>query len=125
MSMRLDRSDFQKKMKSFEKKHPKIIERILLKTGDQVVIDAKEIPPKAPLDEGQLRSEVVVQALNEFLVMIWFMVVYAALHHEADPPFNWKEKGAGAKYLENKFLRFAKKYGQLMASLHQAEVDRA
>lgn len=125
MSMRLDRSDFQQKMKSFKLKHPKIIERILLKTGDQVVIDTKEIPPKAPLDEGQLRSEVVVKALNEFLVMIWFMVVYAARHHEADPPFNWKEKGAGAKYLESKFLRFAEKYGQLMAALHRAEVDRA
>ena len=125
MSMRLDRSDFQKRMKLFEKKHPSIIERILIKTGDQVVIDANEIPPKTPHEYGELRSEVVVKALKYNLIMIWFMMVYAALHHEADPPFKWKETGVGAKYVENKLLRFGEKYGQLLAALHQAEVDRA
>ena len=125
MSMRLDRSDFQKKMKSFEKKHPSIMERILIQTGDQVVIDANEIPPKTPHDKGELRSEVSVKALKNHLIMIWFMMVYAARHHEADPPFNWKETGVGAKFLEKKLLTLGKKYGQLMAALHRAEVNRA
>jgi hypothetical protein len=123
--MRLDRSDFDKKMRSFEKKHPSIIERILIKTGDQVVIDANEIEPKTPHDENQLRSEVQVKALKYNLIMIWFMMVYAARHHEADPPFNWKETGVGAKYLEKKFVMFAEKYGKLMAALHRSEVNRA
>jgi hypothetical protein len=126
MSMRLDTSDFQKKISSFEKKHPKITERILLKTADQVKIDADEIPPKTPHLEGQLRGNYQIKALNEFLVMIWFLMPYAARWHEAtDPEPNWSEKGVGPKYLENKLLTLGAKYGELMAALHKSEVDHA
>lgn len=133
MSMRLDRSDFQQRMKGFKLKHPKIIERILLKTANQVKIDVDTIPPKAPLLEGPLRANYIIRALNNFLVMIWLLMAYAARWHEAvndiDPvtgkKIKWSERGVGAKYLEKKFLTLGKKYGQLMAALHRAEVDRA
>lgn len=133
MSMRLDRSDFQNKMKSFEKKHPKIIERILLKTADQVKIDADEIEPKTPHLEGQLRGNYQIKALTAYRIMIWFLMPYAARWHEAiddiDPitggKINWSETGVGPKYLEKKLLTLGAKYGELMAALHRAEVNRA
>lgn len=133
MSMRLDRSDFQKKMRSFEKKHPSIIEGILLKTADQVKIDADTISPKTPHLEGQLRGNYQIKAINATLVMIWFLMPYAARWHEAlddvDPvtggKITWSETGVGAKYLENKFLTLGKKYGELMAALHKSEVNHA
>lgn len=126
MSMRLDRSDFQKKMKSFKKKHPSIVKGILLKTADQVKIDADEIEPKTPHLEGQLRGNYDIRALKNYLVMIWFLMPYAARWHEAtDPEPNWSEAGVGPKYLEKKLLILGQKYGELMAALHRAEVNRA
>lgn len=125
MSLRIDVSEFKNNMKNFKSKHPKMIERVLVKTAQQVKIDADEIPPKTPHDEGTLRGNVEIRALKYFMVMIWYMTVYAARHHEADPPFNWKETGVGAKFLEIKLSTYNEKYGKLMAALHRVEVNNA
>jgi hypothetical protein len=133
MSMRLDRSDWIKKMMAFKNKHPSMVQRILLKTADQVKIDADEIEPKTPHLEGQLRGNYQIKALKAYIIMIWFLMPYAARWHEAvndiDPiterKINWSETGVGAKYLEKKLLTLGQKYGELMAALHRAEVNRA
>lgn len=133
MSLKLDRTDFQKKISSFEKMHPKRVKKILLKTGDQVKVDADTISPKSPHLEGNLRDNYQILALEYNLIMIWYMMPYAARWHEAvddiDPitggKIKWSEKGVGAKYLENKFLTLGEKYGALMAEFYRSEVDSA
>jgi hypothetical protein len=126
MSMRLDRSDWVEKMKAYKTKHPSMVQRVLLKTADQVKIDADEIEPKTPHLEGQLRGNYQIKAFKDYSVMIWFLMPYAARWHEAtDPEPKWSEQGVGPKYLEKKFVMFAEKYGQLMAALHRSEVNRA
>lgn len=124
--MRLDISDFEKRMAGFEKKHQKIIENVLFKTASQVKIDADEIPPKTPHLEGNLRGNYRIIPLKFYLVMIWYMMIYATRWHEAtDPEPNWSETGVGPKYLESKLLNYREKYGKLMAELHRAEVNNA
>lgn len=133
MSKAFDQSDFDNQLDRLERLEPKMIERILLNTANQVKIDADEIPPKTPHLEGQLRGNVVVEMLKKAIVRIWYMMPYAARWHEAvdniDPvtgrKINWSETGVGPKYIENKFMRFAEKYGQLMAELHKAELENA
>ena len=133
MSKALDTSDFDGKMAKLKRLEPEIIGRCLIKTMDQVKVDADEIPPKTPHDKGELRAveNVEIKLIDPTTVQIWYMMPYAARWHEAvndiDPvtgrKITWKETGVGPKYLEKKFVDYAEKYGKLLAAHHKAELN--
>ena len=126
MSFKLDAGDFLKKTGDLLQKLPPMGDRALLKLGDKVRRDANNIEPRTPHLEGQLRSVVVIEILEQGIAVVWFQMPYAAKWHEAtNPEPNWSEAGVGPKYLESKLVRFKDDYAKFLATLTQAELKNA
>jgi len=97
------------------------------KALSQVLIDAKQKPPKVPYKWGALRGSGMIEKIEKVGDLIIGIVSfgegetgdeapYAARWHEAEPgTVKFKEPGAGPKYLESKLINYGEEYLKIIA----------
>lgn len=93
--------------------------------GNQLLLDAVEIDPRAPHLNGMLRASAKSEGgIGNDSITVGFDVPYARRWHEAegdiDPvtgaKITWSEQGVGPKFLEKKLVDNSDKYLQIMAA---------
>ena len=98
-------------------KDPVLLVKSMHTAGNQLKIDADDIPPRTPHDKGPLRASGKVNVTiegNEITGNVSYDMAYAAIQHENEE-FHHPEEGTGAKYLESKLVNLNKKYLDIMA----------
>lgn len=119
----LDFSDFNKKFADIVKRAaPESAEIGLREAGQQLKLDADNIPPRTPHKEGFLRGsgEVSkVEAMGKTIgITVSYDKPYARRWHEVEPgTIKWSEPDVGPKYLESKMVRFKNKYMKIIAEV--------
>jgi hypothetical protein len=125
MGMTVDFSDFEKGLALLVKEvEPRETAKGLFQAGSQLIIDAIEMRPYVPFDEGHLRgsgrTERAVVTGGGAEVTVGFNKEYAARWHELTPAedvkINWTLPGSGRKYLESKMSMFKDKYMKIVAT---------
>lgn len=118
--------------KIFDKNFKKIVEKTipgkgeegLSKGASELLIDARDKPPQAPKDIGDLWGSILILkpyiSRGEIGIQCGFNIIYAARWHEATGQnINWTtDKGAsqpGPKFLESKMSRYMNKYMAIVA----------
>jgi len=114
--MTMDFTDFDTKFIRFAtKKFPHLVMDGERHAGQEIKLDADNVPPRTPHLEGMLRGSGKVLPPKETRKSIDITIVYdmpyATKWHEAETTsVNWSESGVGSKYLESKLTRFRNKY---------------
>jgi len=125
MSMKIDFSDFEKGLARLVKDvEPRETARGLFQAGSQLIVDAIEMRPYVPFDEGHLRgsgrTDPARVTAGGAEVTVGFNKEYAARWHELSPEedkrINWSLPGSGRKYLELKMSMFKDKYMKIVAT---------
>jgi hypothetical protein len=105
-----------------EKAIPAKAKKGLWDAGNQIHNDCDTIEPKSPHDEGTLRGaweSVAVVDGSHFILEVGHNEPYAVYLHEmvtvGETPDTWSEPGSGPKWLEDKVVRFWKKYLEIIA----------
>ena len=122
----LDTSEFDKNMGELLRRHPAMSQRVMSKTIEGIKRDSDNIRPRTPHLWGHLRADWKILIISESEAYLIFEQKYAFKWHEVDDKkVNWSERatGVGSHYVESKLFRFARKYGQLMASLYKSELE--
>ena len=119
----LDFSDFNKKFADIIKRAaPESAEIGLREVGQELKLDADNIPPRTPHKEGFLRGSGKVSKVKvmgkSIEVTVSYDKPYARRWHEAEPgTIKWSEPDVGPKYLESKMIRFKNKYMKIIATV--------
>ena len=125
MSMKIDFSDFEKGLARLVKDvEPRETAKGLFQAGNQLIVDAIEMRPYVPFDEGHLRGSGRTDPARVTgggaEVTVGFNKEYAARWHELSPEedkrINWSLSGSGRKYLESKMSMFKDKYMKIVAT---------
>jgi hypothetical protein len=99
-------------------KDPVLLMDAMRQAGNQLKIDADDIPPRTPHLTGHLRGsgKVEVKIQNgEITGEVSYNTAYAERWHETDENINWSEADVGPKYLEKKLVDFNQKYLGMIA----------
>jgi len=119
----LDFRDFNKKFTDIiQRAAPKSVQIGLREAGQELKLDADNIPPRTPHKEGFLRGSGKVSEINiigkSAEVTVSYDKPYARRWHEAEPgTVKWSEPDVGPKYLESKMVRFKNKYMEIIAAI--------
>ena len=119
----LDFRDFNKKFTDIiQRAAPKSVQIGLREAGQELKLDADNIPPRTPHKEGFLRGSGKVSEINiigkSAEVTVSYDKPYARRWHEAEPgTVKWSEPDVGPKYLESKMVRFKNKYMDIVAAV--------
>ena len=119
----LDFRNFNKKFTNIvQRAAPKSVEIGLREAGQELKLDADNVPPRTPKKEGFLRgsgkvSEVKVMGKSAEIT-VSYDKPYARRWHEVEPgTIKWSEPDVGPKYLESKMVRFKNKYMDIIAAV--------
>lgn len=152
VDLKLDPSDFLKKMKKLGKITPEAVDRGLGRAGMILMRDAAMEQPTIPLKEGTLRGSGSVHIEGKRLAtgeglpgakkgtpaenvpvgstdrvrvaVVGFNQPQAARLHE-HPEFKFTEPGSGGKFLETKMQRHRKDYMAEVADAIKEDLSRA
>ena len=119
----LDFSEFNKKFADIIKRAaPESAEMGLREAGQELKLDADNVPPRTPHKEGFLRGSGKVSKVNivgkSLEVAVSYDKPYARRWHEVEPgTIKWSEPDVGPKYLESKMIKFKNKYMNIIATV--------
>lgn len=129
MGMTVDFSEFERSFYRLVKDAvPEEAGKALFIAANELLKDARDLPPQAPKDIGDLwgsaRTNKAAVATDSIEVLTGFNIEYAARWHELSPAedsrINWtRDKGSsqpGRKYLEIKMSMLRRKYMEIVAA---------